>query len=373
MEMQETHEIHTSEIRSFLACRRRWDWAYREGYVLERHPQPLEFGIAFHIALECFFDPKTWKSTTPKQKIKQAQDAFIIECERQRINYLRETNQERLLEGDGDNYTERIELGLKMIEWYGTQIHPEWDQWFRPIMVEVPFRVPLFIPGIDGEPLTCRGFNCGQNHPVGAPVTYDGRIDMIIEDIHNGGYFIWDHKSAATVRKDDRYLQIDPQVGGYTWAAKVMLGLDVRGFMYVEYRKGIPEMPKVLKRRRGGGIFSQDKNAMTNLDLFLSTVREHDKKAWEDGVYDEYIEFLRSKDAPLFHNRFPIIKTKKELANMGSVISDIAADMVSPQLRVYPTPGQFSCSGCGYFVPCQSKFLGEDYTHSLSTSFKKVK
>jgi len=343
--------------------------------------------------METFYDPETWASTTPEEKTQRAIDAFIRECERQRNEYLTAPGQTTLLEADGDDYTERIDLGIGMLQWYGLQIHPKEDNWFRPVMVEVPFQVPIKHP-TTGEPLRCyapivevpatlheeveesddwRIRACGQVHGYGAPVTYDGRIDAIMQDIANGGYFIWDHKSAAAIQRDDRLLQLDPQVNGYTWAAYLELGIDVRGFLYVEYRKDYPKPPEVLQRSYKGRRFSTNKQAPTDYENFTRTVQRYDPAGVAAGVYDEYIAWLQSPEAPVFHRRFPIIKTKKNLEAVGQTIYDIASDMISSDLRIYPNAGRFSCSGCAYYTPCLAKTLGEDYTHSLAGDpYKRV-
>lgn len=385
--MAPTHEIHTSEIRSFLGCRRRWNWAYREGIVPETSAKPLQFGTAFHVAMEAFYDPETWNSTSPEEKTQNALDAFIKSCEEQRANYLRSTGQTKLLEAEGDDYTSRIDLGIGMLEWYGKEIHPKEDNWFKPVMVEIPFSVPIKDP--NGQPLRCYAppvfgklfisdepclRTCGQVHEYGAEVTFDGRIDAIMEDIYNGGYFIWDHKSAAQIRRDDRLLLLDPQVNGYTWAAYLELGIDVRGFLYVEYRKDFPRPPELLKRSYKGRRFSTDKTAPTDLSIFTQTVQRYDPAGYASGVYDEYIAFLGSNEAPVFHRRFEIIKTKRNLQSVGETIYQIAKDMISPDLLIYPNAGHFSCSGCAYYTPCLAKTMGEDYMHSLSGDpYKKVK
>lgn len=373
---RESHEIHTSEMRSFQGCRRRWNWAYREGYVLETQHKPLEFGIAFHVGMEAGFEPKLWKKTSPEEKLQASITAFTEEAEKQRQKYLVLTGQTKLMEAEGDDYADRIELGIGMLTYYWTEIHPIQDKWFRPVMTEVRFSVPISNPDTN-EPLLCGGGNgskdCGQFHPPNAPVTFNGRIDVIIEDLLNGGYFIWDHKSAALLQKDDKVLQLDPQVGGYSWAAALQLNLDVRGFLYVEYRKDYPRDPAVLKRSYRGRIFSTDKNQATDLDHFVRTVSQHDPMAYEGGAYDEYIAWLKSKDAPQFHRRFPIVKTRKNLRNIGRVIFDIAHEMVSPAIAIIPHVGRFSCSGCAYYQPCLAMFLGEDHTHALETNFLKVK
>lgn len=387
--MPKTHEIHTSEIRSFLGCRRRWNWAYRNRIVPDVQAKPLQFGIAFHIGMETFYDPDTWSQTTPEQKTKNAIDAFINECETQRTNFLRVTNQTTLLSADGDDYTERIDLGIGMLEWYGLQIHPKHDTWFKPVMVEVPFQVPIVNPAT-GEPLRCfappvdeetRKWHagdeclrtCGQVHGYGAVVTFDGRIDAIMQDLVNGGYLLWDHKSAAQIRRDDRLLHLDPQINGYTWAALVGLDIDIRGFLYVEYRKDYPKPPEALSRPYKGRRFSTNKTSPTDYENFTQTVQRYDPDGLAAGRYDEFIAYLQGPEAPVFHKRFPILKTKKNLASVAVQIYDIAKDMVDSSLSIYPNAGTYSCSGCAYYTPCLSMFLGEDYQHSLNSSpFKRL-
>ena len=388
--MANTHEIHTSEIRSFLGCRRRWNWAYRDRIVPDTPARPLQFGIAFHIAMETFYDPGPWSSTSPEEKTKRAIDAFIQECERQRLAFLKATGQSALLQADGDDYAERIDLGIGMLEWYGKQIHPKEDYWFKPVMVEVPFQVPIVDPST-GQPLRCmappvqyagEGINvtedeclrtCGQVHPYAAVVTFDGRIDAIMQDQVNGGYLIWDHKSAAQIRKDDRLLQLDPQVNGYMWAAVVGLQMDVRGFLYVEYRKDYPKPPTLLTKSYKGRKFSTNKTSPTDYENFTRTVQRFDSPGYKAGVYDEFIAWLQGPEAPTYHKRFTILKDKKNLKSIGQQLYDIARDMISQSLTIYPNAGHFSCSGCAYYTPCLSMFLGEDHQHALSsTPFKRV-
>jgi hypothetical protein len=377
---RETHEIHTSENRSYRGCRRRWDWAYRQGYVLSQSPKPLELGIAFHIGMQTFYNPETWETTTKEEKASNAVQAFTLECERQREKFLRTTRQERVMVAEGDDYAERIDLGIGMIEHYANHIHPTQDNWFRPVMVEVPFRVPLLDtrPEHKGDPIQCWNpgtdpGQCGQHHPRGAPVTFDGRIDMIVEDIANGGYLVWDHKSAAAVQANDYILHMDDQVAGYSWALRSVLEIDIRGFVYAEYKKDYPKPPGTLKKVRDGKLFSVNKQQGTSLEVFVETVDKYDHQAYMDGKYAEYIAWLGGKDAMVYHKRFVIVKTPYELDQVGYNLSMQAAEMVNPSLPIYPAPGKFSCSGCAYYAPCRGKNAGEDIEYTLSTLYEKVK
>src|ERR1700750_1328375 len=81
-----THSIHTSQRRSFRGCRRRHDWIFNQFYYPAVTAKPLEFGVAFHAALEVFYNPDTWddKETsaalalvTFKQKCEEQKKAFL--------------------------------------------------------------------------------------------------------------------------------------------------------------------------------------------------------------------------------------------------------------------------------------------------------
>jgi PD-(D/E)XK nuclease superfamily len=358
------HEIHNSERKSFRSCRRRWDYAYRQGYVpLEPEPA-LDFGSAFHCGFEAFYEPSTWDSTTPDEKLSNATVAFLAECERQKANYLKTHHIRSLTEEMEDEFLDRLDLGTGMLGYHTLYVHPEFDDWFKPVAVEIPFEVPLQNPTNPGQPLRC--FNsptCGQNHSNdpdddGSLVVYSGRVDALMEDIRDGGYFVWDHKTAVQLAKDDEFLQLDDQVGGYSWALSVMLNLDIRGFIYAETRKDYPRPPRLLKRQQKGCLFSTAKTQSTTIEVFEPYVAKRDPVAFSEGRYDEYLEYLRSAQATQFSNRLPVLKTDIELENIGINIAIEAADMVGFPW-VYPNVSRFHCTSCKYRQPCISEFRGE--------------
>jgi hypothetical protein len=369
------HEIHGSERRSF-SCRRRWSWLYRDGYLPNRSVRHLEFGTAYHKALQVFYEPKTWLTTSPDEKLEGALSAFSATCASQALHYL-EVNQVRELPPDlQEDYDSRVALGVGMLEYYADYVHPEFDKWFKPIMVEVPFEVTIDDPDSPSEqPLTCKNSpHCGQVHNNDGPdslVVYAGRVDVLIEDLRYGGYFVLDWKTASTLTVDDSFLQLDDQSGGYVWALRRKLNLDVRGFLYCEIRKAFPQPPKLLKRQSGGRIFSTSKDQPTSIEIFEPYVRKNDPIAYENGAYNDFIAHLKSNDATQYHQRFPIIKSDVELNNIGYNIGLQAADMIDPGLRIYPSVGKFSCSKCAFRQPCLSMFMGEDVEYQLRTSYTK--
>lgn len=204
------HSIHTSERKAFRACRRRWNWSYRQGYHPKVTPKPLEFGIAVHRAFEVWYDPQTWFDDRDTQS-SLAIAAFKQVCDSQ-LKTFRELNGEPEEEVLTD-YRERVDLGVDMVRYYTKNVSPIIDKGLTPLAVEIPFEVPM-------------GFNCKcdscwikyrifmeapdpkDNHYIdslkyslmsfhtlawssdgeyykaweGLPVTFGGRIDAIIKD-----------------------------------------------------------------------------------------------------------------------------------------------------------------------------------------------
>jgi hypothetical protein len=374
------HEIHVSERRSFRGCRRRWDWAYREGYRPHAPAKPLEFGIAFHMGFEAFYDPHTWKTTTVDQKLHNAIQVFESECEKQKESYLKREDLSRMDDEVALDYAERIDRGQGMLRYHAAHVHRKYDTWFKPIATELSFEVPIVDPDDPSGKRLLRCHNspsCGQNHSNNASdsdsqVVYAGRVDMLVEDIRYGGYFIWDHKTAAQLASDDGFLQLDDQVASYCWALSLQLGLNVKGFIYAETRKDYPRTPQPLKRAYKGCNFSTSKTQPTTLEVYRKFVERRDSEAFKAGNYNGYLEFLASDEATKFHQRFVVTKTERELQEIGRNISLEAADMVSSNLRVYPSVGRFTCSSCAFREPCINTFLGEDTDYALSSNYEKT-
>lgn len=365
------HEIHVSERRSFRGCRRRWNWAYREGYVPDSPIKALEFGVAYHAALEVFYDPKTWDTLSIEDKLVNALEVFIRIVEEQKAKYLK-VNQIRELPLEiQEDYEERVDLGAGMLAYHAKYVHPKYDNWFKPVAVEIPFEVPIW-DNLNNIVVCENSPRCGQNHKnygEDSVVVYAGRVDMIVEDLRYGGYFIWDHKTASVLARDDGFLQLDDQVGSYVWALRQILNLDIRGFIYAESRKDFPREPKPLKRMSGGRSFSTAQNQATSLEIFEPFVAQHDRPAFDAGAYDEYLNFLRSAEATQFHQRFVIIKSETELESIGRNIALEAADMVNANTLIYPSVGRYTCSSCAYRQPCLAEFMGEDTQLMFETSY----
>lgn len=211
------HEIHTSERKSFRGCRRRWDWLYRQHYYPRVTAKPLEFGVAYHVGMETFYRPETWKLPVDI-KVERAIQEFTQECEKQKAEAIKVGlfNDFEELEND---YDERIVLGTGMIRYHAQYVHPKEDlaRELIPVKVEIEFMVPIPNPETGEECIYCKCDECydkwlahffpvGQSEwpqwyinnkwafSKGIPVVYGGRLDALFIDKY-GNYWVVDWKA----------------------------------------------------------------------------------------------------------------------------------------------------------------------------------
>lgn len=400
------HEVHTSERRSFRGCRRRWHWVFQDFYYPLVTAKPLEFGVAFHNAMETLYTPETWPlATNPntREAVKNAAiEVFVKTCEKQKANYLLDSGTQYITNEQVDqDFNDRLELGKGMLNYYWDEVAPGYDQHLRPIKVEVEFLVPIQDPDT-GAYLFCKCKRCmktideyetqqradetvqlltmldevAELRKAGLIVVLAGRLDMLAEDQY-GQYWIVDWKTAARLSRGDvsgqdrdEFLDLDDQIGSYVMALRRKLGLNVRGFIYVELKKAFPEAPTRNKQARLGRMYSVNKSQAVDYDTYLKTVKEDDTEAFEAGLYDEFLEYLK-ESGERFHGRYQIAKTDEELEEIERNLFHEAADMVDPNLRLYPSAGRFACGFCAFRQPCLERNRQGDYQYMLDTLFEK--
>jgi hypothetical protein len=385
--------------------------------------KPLEFGVAYHIGMEAYYDPGTWD--WDRQVVGEyAITKFVDKCEEQRKKALAAQEMQYLDEEVQADYDERVELGKGMLRDYFKNTAPREDIGWTPVKVEVGFMVPIPHPDT-GEQLYCKCDQCWEKwtkhinrlrtqredlleaksreassdmakwetgevkvslQPLehlgqwdllyerelwrGLPVVYAGRIDMLAVD-NEGKYWIFDWKTAARISEDDEFLYLDDQIGSYVWALR-KLGLNVQGFVYHEEKKGFPQPPKRNIQPRLGCWFSVNKMQDTDYRTFLQTVMTEDRTAYEEGRYDNFLEFLKNEGI-IFYKRHQIHKSDYECQQMEYNIGQEALEMLELEgrIRVYPSPGRFGCRNCAFRQPCMEQNGGGDYQYMLDTLFER--
>lgn len=349
-----------------------------DSYYPKTTAKPLEFGVAYHAAMEVYYAPETWdwdREVIGRLAILK----FIEVCEEQKQKAL-DVRGATFLDADIEaDYNERVELGKGMLNYYFLHVAPREDVGWRPVKVEIAFMVPIPNPET-GEPVIwCKCLNCwdkwakhfgGQPIPfTGLPVVYAGRLDMLAQDKF-GNYWIFDWKTARSISQDYEFLYLDDQVGSYPWALRKVLGLNIRGFIYHEQRKGFPQPPNKNKVRRLGCIFSVSKNQDTDYETYFRTITEEDNEAYEAGHYDDFLAYLKAEGIEYFQ-RHQVIKTDAELEEIEKNIGYEALDMIDPNLRIYPSAGRFGCSFCAFRQPCLEANGQGDVQFALDSLFEK--
>jgi hypothetical protein len=349
--------------------------------------KPLEFGIAYHVAMEVFYDPDTWKWDR-EVRTSLAIQAFTEKCQKQKLAALDFQQRPYLDEDVEADYQERVKLGRGMIAYYCNQISPREDKGWTPTKVEVEFMVVIPHPDTK-QTIWCKCDVCWEKHKVylvkqglkiifekadrfawqGLPVVYAGRLDVLARD-ENGDLWIIDWKTARTIPTQTQFLYLDDQVGSYPWALRKALGLNVRGFIYHAQRKGFPQAPVRNKTRRLGCIYSINKNQEVDYDSYLKTVQEEDPEAFKAGSYDAMLQFLK-EEGTVYFARHEVHKSDAELEEIERNIGLEALDMIDPGIRIYPSPGRFGCDFCAFQTPCIEQNAQGDYTYALDTLFER--
>lgn len=404
IELKLTHSIHTSERLSFRGCRRRHKWVFVDRWYPVTTPKPLEFGSAFHKAMETWYDPEMWgKDAETRETL--ALLAFKNMCIEQKNHYIKLNNGQIDPELDQD-FKERVELGEGMLRYHCSMVSPKLDGHLKPLKVEIEFEVPIRDP--NGEVVYCKCDQCwklyeasadglarvevpvlmykdGTTGPAsnkvyrasfweGLPLTYGGRIDCLMMDEH-GRLWIVDWKTAARLSGQeegdapDEFILLDDQITSYCWALWV-LGLDIAGFIHHEIKKAFPIEPEPNKINRKGCWYSVSKQQNTSYDLYLETIGEGDPQGLAAGAYDNFLEWLKD-EGPRFFSRKQVLRTPTELANAGYNIWLEAMDIIDPALRVYPSPGRFACTFCAYRQPCLGTNRDEDVEYMFLSNYEK--
>lgn len=417
IDLDMTHSVHTSERRSFRGCRRRWSWLFREYYYPTTTAKPLEFGVAYHAAMEVFYEPQYWNA--PRQAVLEiAIQTLKAKCVEQFRKY-------EEYHGPADpevraDYKERVALGEGMLRYHEENVYPWMAERYKPLKVEVSFEVPIMKLDHRGEltdeQLWCKCKVCWQRfknhltenkygafinnrgvrvlvatatHPGtpdalwgwgdvihhawrGLPVTYGGRIDCVMEDLEDGGIWIFDWKTAAQLSEDrQEFLELDDQISSYVQSLK-KLGVDVRGFVYFEQRKATMAEPEPMKVMRLGRRFTVSKQVECDAATYERTVSENDPEAYANGLYDDFISWLKSNDKR-FHAHYVVHRNEEQLRQTELNIAREAAEITNPNLLIYPNAGRFNCMNCAFKQPCMSANDGGDYRYSLETQYEKRK
>jgi hypothetical protein len=362
------HIIRNTDIQTYLGCEWKFDFSsdLRMGYKPLVPAEELDFGTAWHLAMEVYYDPDELKNQ------QRTLDVFLKKNREQQLlarEYGR--NPEDRSSEREPSLVEQVELGKGMLAHYfdWAAIHDD----FEPVMVETEFEVPILNPETS-EAVFCgmsRSIECSE-HPYPMQLfnedcawIFKGRVDGIRKR-NDGTYWLAEEKT-ATNETDWSWHVFEPQTSRYMWALRHSLGIDLRGVIRTEALKRYPKPPKPLK----SGGFSVDRQQPTTTKLFLNALADHGELVEDNEKYYNYLLFLQSPSAPVFIRREYVDFTPEMLKITGENLFKIAKRMITADNEDLVPNVTFMCKRCAFFIPCLGRQSGDDFMYSLNTQFKK--
>ena len=334
-------KIRTSDRTVFKRCRRRWDWqsSFRRNLKTDDASDPLWTGTGVHFALEDFHGYNKYKY--PARAFK----AFVIAS-------LKDPSALK-----PENLEEQTRLGMGMLYYYHLWLKDRdplrtfFDEEGRA-HVEVSFEIPLEPYGIVG--------------PNEEPVFYKGTLDRVVED-REGNLWIVEYKTAK--RFETVHYMTDPQISAYCWAASKMYPqYNVVGVIYMQFRKDLPSLPKVLM----SGRISTDKRQPTTYKLYRKALKALYGTDYRSKAPQANLEFLDALlesecvDSDPFIRRDRVYRSPEQIDIEEEKIILEVQDMLDTNLRIYPNPTRACSFECPFFSPCVTMDEGGDWESELN-------
>jgi len=319
--------VRSHEIMDYKRCPTKWYWHWRMGLV----PTAVSFGALdlgtwVHEAFATWYQPGLRRQGDLRDLLADAAQSAMIEAKRA---------------GAPDYQLEKADqlaaLGEAMMVGYTD--HYGDDPTVEVLATELP--LDFIIPGYEAWP--------------GVPrVRYMFKPDMVYRDLLNGGAWLMENKTAASIRTE--HLPIDGQARPYgVFAARALTKLGIiadpsefKGIMYNYLRKAVPDARPV-----------NDKGQALNKN---GTVSAKQPAA----------SFLRK---PVILTRKAKVRTLERLradaVEVAGMAAMIRADPAAAE-RLSITPHHSCPKFCDYFTMCVERENGNDITQLRRSMFKRV-
>lgn len=335
--------IRTSDRNNFRRCRRRWHWSshMRENLTSIESASPLWYGSGFHYAMEDFHGLRKYPSSTA------AFEDYV------RATYKMAKGNNRFLPVD---WPELVILGRGMLDYYESiwlqardPLKTYWHDGVPQVEVNVHIPLPITSPNYD-------------------EVVYGLTMDRVIID-DAGLLWIVDYKTAKRIQT--QFLQTDPQISAYCWAASQLYGKPIGGFIYQQHRKDVPVEPRTLAN---GRLSTADTQLTTHRHYRRSLINTYGavlRAPRENVDFLNWLEQQETTDMDKFVRRDKVFRNAHQIEAEGAKIMMEVEDMLNTDLPLYPNPTRECGHLCSFNNACISLDDGSDWEGELRDSFRE--
>jgi hypothetical protein len=357
--------VTAADRASFTRCRRQWDFGagIRQDLEPVRRSAVPDLDRAVRDALAVYYFPGMWdwdRGVRLPLVVKELERALVRQREGQS-------------EGkDGaEGWTEALEASKSLLDRYFAWA-PGVDR-FAPVLVETDFEANVLDPARPEAALVTT---------AGELIRYRGRIDMMAVDRHDA-YWIVRHRVVDADWPPTDQLVADEEGLAACWAREQFyLGMAITGTVYNELRRPsdpaarpAPDPPPPSRRTR------RRRWPRRRAPAVLPRVRQHEPSGGGRSVPQHRRMYARATQPARVEpieqltedgfRRTWLRHTPADVAEAGRRLADDVAEMVRPDLALYPEPSDENCPPCPYFDPCQALMTGNDARPIVLSGYRK--
>lgn len=318
--MSKTLRMSNSKEGCYNRCERKYQFRYIEKLQAKRVALQLKKGSWMHELLMVHYDGHDWRER--QRELTQRFNLLLFE--------------EREEYGDLPAETNRI-------MWSYLAHYKEEDKHYRVLDSEVDELIEL--PNGD---------------------MFNFIIDLVMEEIHDGGIWLWDHKNVSSLMDED-FMLLDSQLAKYAWAAPRVGYPKIRGVLFNELRTKSPTVPEQLEN---GGL-TQRKNLQCDAYTYY---REIKRLGLNPRDYGKMLRHLTGQSDSWFRRtRMPRDRHMTE-TTIRELLMTSAKIKESTRLGHFPRTQDKSCKWtCEFIHPCIAELQGGDIKDITDRQFTTVK
>ena len=329
--------VRTSDRQAFKRCRRKWNWhsPLRENLTISDSPSYFWIGTGGHFAMEDYHGYNHYGHPA------EAFRAYVDACR---------TYQSKHKHGLPDDWEEQTTLAEGILEHY---------------IIWAQHRDTLQTVWLDGEPQVEITIHIPL--PIDPPpgfdkVVYQFTLDRLVEI--DDEYWVLDWKFYKAFSQGS--LELDQQMSAYIWGAKAYYDKPIAGAILHEFRKELPNAPKIL----ASGKLSLAENQKTTHRLYREAIIEiyGDIEKAPSSYINRLNDFnaRESEDRDDFIRRSRTRRTELQTQAQGSLILLEAKDMCNPDLPLYPNPTRDCSWDCSLQDVCLMVDRDDDWSDLLN-------